>query len=113
MPYSFEESEFAEKVRHELEAARAKHGKPINSPLEAYGVIMEEVCEFFDECLGRGKGTRINMVHELVQIAAMCQRAAEDLKMPVSSIVHRHRYADDAEGEHAYARDLLKAMSQA
>jgi hypothetical protein len=62
--------------RLELAKARAKF-PPINSAHEGYGVIMEEICEFFDEVRDDRRGPQ--MLAELVQIAAMAQRCAEDL----------------------------------
>lgn len=93
MGYPLEESEFAEKVRHELAAARMKHPMPINSPAEAFGVIYEELVEFFDGY--RNRESSENITRELVQVAAMCQRAAEDLGLPVHRVLHRHRFVSD------------------
>ncbi len=72
-------SPFAKIVRAELIAARAKHA-PQHSVHESYAVILEEVDEFWAECkLQSGQRDKIRMLRELVQIAAMAQRAAEDL----------------------------------
>ena len=69
---------FPQLVHAELTAARRGH-KPMNSVHEGYAVILEEMEEFWDECKKksalRDKG---RMLDELVQIAAMCQRCAED-----------------------------------
>ena len=72
------ESDFLYLVETELVKAREKHTVPIHTPHEAYGVIAEEVAEFFDEVRRQQihKGT---MLRELIQIAAMCYRSAEDL----------------------------------
>ncbi len=72
------DSPFCLLVEAELWRARAKHAGPIHTPHEAYGVIMEEVAEFFDEVRAQHIHPK-EMLVELVQIAAMCQRAAEDL----------------------------------
>lgn len=70
---------FTDLVGDELARARAEHG-PMASAHEAYAVILEELEEFraevFRKQAARDKG---RMRDELVQLAAMCQRAAEDL----------------------------------
>lgn len=71
---------FPHLVKIELLGARTKNPKPLNSSHEAYAVILEEVDEFWEE-VKKKKSMRdpVKMRGELVQIAAMCQRAAEDL----------------------------------
>lgn len=76
MPY------FSELVQAELQRARAKFG-PIHSMHEGKAVIEEELEEFW-ECTRSWKGDepaqiKMNALKELVQIAAMAQRTAEDL----------------------------------
>lgn len=72
-------SAFAKIVRAELISAREKN-KPMNSAHEAYAVILEELDEFWEQCrLKRAERSNVVMRMELVQIAAMAQRAAEDL----------------------------------
>lgn len=72
---------FADLQRHEIESARAKH-RPINSAHEGYSVILEELDEFWEEVRKkRSERSRERMVAELVQIAAMAQRTAEDVCM--------------------------------
>jgi hypothetical protein len=67
----------------ELIRATAKHG-PMNSPHEAYAVILEELDEFW-ECVRAWNATDAtterNPRHELIQIAAMAVRAIRDLKL--------------------------------
>ena len=72
------ESDFLYQVETELAKAREKHQGVIHTPHEAYGVIAEEVAEFFDE-VRRQQIHKAAMLRELIQIAAMCYRAAEDL----------------------------------
>lgn len=72
-------SMFQDIVRNELNKAREKHPQNIRSGHEAYGVILEEVDEFWD--LVKADASPEKMLHEIKQIAAMCQRAAEDLGM--------------------------------
>ena len=63
----------------ELARARAKFG-PINSGHEGYAVIREELEEFFDLCREwKGENWGPLALKELIQIAAMAQRTAEDL----------------------------------
>ena len=69
---------FADQVADELARARAAH-PPIHSLHEGYAVLLEEVDEFWAEVKQRaGTGTRLAALLELVQIAAMAQRIAED-----------------------------------
>lgn len=77
---------FAGMVERELEKARAKHA-PINSHHEGYAVILEELDEFWAEVKAY-RGSKWDedqradwnerVLHELVQVAAMAQRCAED-----------------------------------
>lgn len=63
-------------VEAELVAAVAKHGKFRNLH-EAYGVLHEEECEFFD-CVRIKEELRISgdVYKELVQIAAMAAKSS-------------------------------------
>jgi hypothetical protein len=70
---------FLEQVAAEVARARAKWA-PMNSAHEAYAVILEELDEFKAEVWKkRPERDRKRMGAELVQTAAMCMRAAEDL----------------------------------
>lgn len=72
---------FQEKVRIELTEARSSHER-INSAHEAYSVILEELDEFWEQVrMKREARDKGEMLKELVQIAAMAQRAAEDLEL--------------------------------
>lgn len=73
-----DEGSFPALVATELERARAKHPHGITTEFEAYGVILEEVDELRAE-VWRQQADREAMLAELVQVAAMAQRAAEDL----------------------------------
>jgi NTP pyrophosphatase (non-canonical NTP hydrolase) len=74
-------SKFAEKVVDELNYAREQHGK-ITGAHDAYGRILEEVDEFWEEVKKRKLYRNPKeMLNELVQIGAMAQRAAEDLDL--------------------------------
>lgn len=73
----YQQLAFREMVRVELEAARSKHPSKLNSRHEAYAVILEELDELWHEIKGDSKPERL--LAELVQVAAMCQRMAEDL----------------------------------
>lgn len=71
----------------ELYNARKLHS-PLNSSHEAYAVILEEVDEFWDEVRKkRSERDPGAMRKELIQIAAMACRAANDVvaKMPVKN----------------------------
>ena len=71
------ESGFATDIRRELERARAKH-PPINSAHEGYAVILEELDEFWETCRLQIPAPE-RAYRELVQIAAMAERTAEDV----------------------------------
>jgi hypothetical protein len=74
-------SAFPELVAVELASARRKHA-PMASAHEAYAVILEELEEFKTEVFKRtAMRSCEGMLTELVQTAAMCQRAAEDLNL--------------------------------
>ena len=74
-------AKFSALVETEIICARGKHN-PINSAHEGYAVILEELDEFWEQV----RKKRINQDHsemlsELVQVGAMAQRTAEDLKL--------------------------------
>lgn len=73
-------SDFLYLVENELVEARDQHPGPMHTAHEAYAVILEELDEFWDEVRAKQHDPR-NMLKELVQIAAMCYRAAEDLQL--------------------------------
>lgn len=74
---------FSEMVEAELAQARVKYPGLQNSAHEGFAVLYEEVDELWDEVrenqLNRNNAT---MLRELVQIAAMAQRMAEDVVIP-------------------------------
>lgn len=70
---------FAELVAAEINGARAKH-RGVNSPHEGYAVIQEELDEFWDLVKSQAP-SGYELLLELVQTAAMCQRTAEDTKL--------------------------------
>lgn len=68
----------------ELKRATQING-PFNSGHEAYAVILEELCEFWDEIRLKGsQRNRYNMRAELIQVAAMACRASMDLGLEES-----------------------------
>jgi hypothetical protein len=74
-------NKFANLVEAELASARKQHGK-IAGAHDGYGRILEEVDEFWDWVKRRSSmRDRNSMCNELVQIAAMAQRTAEDLDL--------------------------------
>lgn len=66
-------------IEKEVERASRKHG-PHHSAHESYGVLCEEVQEFFDE-VRKQQVDKFAMRTELVQIAAVCVRAIRDLNL--------------------------------
>ena len=73
-------------VATELEKAR-NNFPPINSWHEGYAIILEELHEFFHLVKTKGSTTD-NMVKELIQVAAMCQRTAEDVMQKDNPLEH-------------------------
>lgn len=69
---------FTDRQHNEIANARRKHTTPVHSAHEGYAIIMEEVCEFWDEVKEK-KIDEDMAVCELIQIAAMAQRTAEDV----------------------------------
>lgn len=72
--------DFPTLVKNELEKARKKHPQNQHNLHEGYAIILEEVDEFWDVVKSQ-KPDVSHALEELVQIAAMCQRTAEDLKI--------------------------------
>ena len=68
---------FALAMEAELARARAKHG-PMHSHHEAYAVLLEELDEVWDE-VKRQTPDPQRIIAELVQVAAVCARWAEDV----------------------------------
>lgn len=75
---------FAKAVQEELARARKLYPAPMPTAHDAHGKVREECDEFWDE-VRKKEAVRdtpegkLKMLTELVQCAAMCQRAAEDL----------------------------------
>ncbi len=70
-------------VQSELLRARQKHPVGFHSHHEAFGVLYEELAKYFHTVVLR-EFPRLHHVEArkaLVQLAAMCQRAAEDLEI--------------------------------
>lgn len=71
---------FANLVGTELCRARQAFPRPMNSAHEGYAVLLEEVNELWDEVKAKqGARDPVRLLSELVQIAAMAQRMAEDV----------------------------------
>lgn len=73
-------SNFLRAAGEELRRARTKRPKPLNSAHEGYAVILEEVRELEAEVFKQQR-TNLCVLEELVQVAAMCARMAEDLNL--------------------------------
>lgn len=73
-----EVSEITKEVLQETLSAMGKH-KPMPTRHDAYGVIKEELDEFWDEVRER-KPDPAKMRRELIQVAAMAVRAIHDAK---------------------------------
>jgi hypothetical protein len=67
---------FTDLVAEELSEARRKHPLVFHSKHEGLAIIEEEFLEFRHEVFHGKDRTRLRL--ELVQLAAMCQRFAED-----------------------------------
>jgi hypothetical protein len=86
-----------DKVSQEIQTAKEKYG-PFNSTHEVYGVLIEEVAEFFDEVRKKTYARDVfenenfedievitlekkqKIKHELLQIAAISLRAIDELE---------------------------------
>lgn len=76
-----EKSDFCKAVDKEAAHARTKHG-PVRSFHEGLAVIWEEFDEFKAEVWKQdNQRNHANMLTELIQIAAMCKKTAEDCKL--------------------------------
>jgi hypothetical protein len=72
---------FQEDVRVELMTSRLRY-RPMASAHEGWAVLREEVDELWDEVKRKpSQRNSASMYNELVQIAAMAQRMAEDICM--------------------------------
>lgn len=72
-------SVFSDLVKKVAAANRAKHGA-IKSAHEGLALVLEEVHELEKEVFGRKrKGDKFRFLNELVEIAAICERFAEDI----------------------------------
>jgi hypothetical protein len=77
---------FAQAVEVEVADARRKHNR-INSVHEGYAVILEELDEFWEQVRKRSEQRdQAEMWMELVQVAAMAQRTAEDCVKSVPDV---------------------------
>lgn len=70
--------EFLNQVYAEVLRARAKFPRPQVNLHEGYAVLLEEVDEFW-ELVRSQKPDPSTVLHELVQIAAMAMRTAEEV----------------------------------
>lgn len=87
MSYSHD-SQFAADVDAELARTRQKHPQPIHSTHEGYAVLLEEVTELQAEVFKSRRDVAATYA-ELVQVAAMARRMAEDLGLAESAIARR------------------------
>ena len=72
---------FPQLVAAQLAEVRADRTRPAYTTLhEAYGLLAEEMAELLDE-IRRRHQCGVNVRSELVDIAMICQRAAEDLEL--------------------------------
>lgn len=73
------EPSFPAYVQDRLEYTRLKYPKPITSKHQAYTLIKDELDELWDEV--RKENFKQGLLTELLDIAAVCQRVAEDLNL--------------------------------
>lgn len=98
---------FSRLVEAELKSIRSSHGC-LASRDEAYGVIAEEIAEFFDEVRKKRENRdKSLMLAELVQIAAVACRADSDFT--VSSVAVATR---DDEAVHAMLAKALEVYGE-
>jgi hypothetical protein len=71
---------FPEHVEAELASARIKHPRMIQGAHDGYAKILEELDEFWEIVKAKEENRDADeMLKELIQTAAMCQRTAEDI----------------------------------
>lgn len=87
---------FIELVRAELARARQLWPDKITGVMEGHGVILEEFEEFWAEVKAKNDlRDGLAMLKELVQVAAMCMRTAEDAGViGWAGVLVVRRYAD-------------------
>lgn len=83
-------SPFLVAVAQECERARRKHPTPIRSLHEGFAIILEEMDELKAEVWQQQRDRRA-LSTELVQIAAMCQRMAEDCGLDTNLLKEHHQ----------------------
>lgn len=70
-------------VERDVSVARQQHAK-FRSARKAWAVLAEELEEFKREAFYKPEAqSQAHMLQNLVQVAAMCQRAAEDLRLMI------------------------------
>jgi NTP pyrophosphatase (non-canonical NTP hydrolase) len=75
---------FPQLLQDELVNARLKHPTNIHNVHEGYSVILEEIDEYWEWVKRKTKNREPEeMLKELIQIAAMAQRTAEDVVIPM------------------------------
>ena len=77
--FDMEQVSFQQLVAAELVAARAKYPQPFAAPIDGLRCAHDELIEALVKALKRRPNDDI--LHDLVQVAAMCQRTAEDCQM--------------------------------
>lgn len=81
------QAEFMRLVLEESSSAARAHD-PYHSAHEAYGVLLEEVDEFWEEVRKkREQRDKCRMLTELVQIASVCMRTAQILGCMITPLV--------------------------
>jgi NTP pyrophosphatase (non-canonical NTP hydrolase) len=70
-------TDFQKWVEKELARARSKHPEKQTSLHEGYGVLLEEVDEVWDLVKSQAP-SKDSLLKELIHVAAMAQRFAED-----------------------------------
>lgn len=80
-PLIVHDAQIANELAEQVQNIRRKC-KPFNSPHEMYGVLCEELQEFFEEVmLKREARSKEKMAKELLDLAAAACRAAAELRM--------------------------------
>ena len=80
IPREEQHYDFATLVKNEIERQGTLFNRPIASMHEAYGVLLEEVDEFWDEVRKKPAArVRSDVLKELIQIAAYTSRIAVEL----------------------------------
>jgi len=102
------DSDFLYLVEAELANARENSNAPIASKNEAYGLLSIELSILLDEIRMPSINHKATLLRRLVEIAAMCYRAVEDLQLlevAATPEPEAHQWCEEHQGKRFRADD--------